>query len=109
VSDEVYRRGAGKIQVALAFCVPQVNAIAANGGREGLAERAPKNGGASRVQLVSGIRHTVDYPAGRAAVSKCGRFVWDRVFDPVGPGNARRDFSHPFEALLAGTAMIPLG
>ena len=31
------------------------------------------------------------------------------LIDPVGPGNARRDFSHPFEALLAGTAMIPLG
>ncbi len=32
VSDEVHRRGAGKIQVALAFCVPEVNAFAADGG-----------------------------------------------------------------------------
>ena len=64
VSDEVYRRRAGKIQVALAFRVPQVNAFAANGGREGLAERTPKNGGASRVLLVSGMRHSLDYPAG---------------------------------------------
>ncbi len=100
VSDEVYRRGAGKIQVALAFRVPQVNAFAANGGRECLAERTPKNGGASRVLLVSGIRHTVDYPAGRAAVSKCQRVVWDRVFDPVGPGNARRDSFVPSELCL---------
>jgi hypothetical protein len=64
VSDQVYRCGAGKIQVALAFCVPQVNALATNGGRECLSERTPKNGGTRRVLLVSGIRHSVDYPAG---------------------------------------------
>ncbi len=64
VSDEVYRRGAGKIQVALAFRVPQVNTLATNGGRECLSERTPKNGGASRVLLVRGMRHTLDYPAG---------------------------------------------
>ena len=62
--DEIYCRGAGKIEVAFAFRVPQVNSLATNGGRESLSERAPKNGGARRILFGSGIRHRLDYPAG---------------------------------------------
>jgi len=42
----------------------------------------------------------MDYPAGLAAVSKRAEVVWDRVFDPVGPGNARRRIAKKLVATL---------
>jgi len=63
VPDQIYRRGARKVEVPLAFGVPQINALTADCRREGLAERAPENRRGSGVLCRGGVRHSVDYLA----------------------------------------------